>query len=143
MVHPYFQTQYLLNQIPKLVQDFLEKEAVLQPNNPSYSPDLSPYDIFLFTFLKYNISRRQYSWLCHFQCLQGVLKKCTYLHPEPRIKVIKGAKIRNHHNQAPHPTQDTYGKVTNSQPDTTNESQEVSLLPAGDHKAHTNSMIVA
>ena len=33
-------------------------------------------------------------------------------------------------------TQDTNGKVTNSQIDTTNESQEVSPFPAGDHKAH-------
>ena len=29
-------------------------------------------------------------------------------------------------------------KVTNSQLDTTNESQEVSPFPAGDHKAHIN-----
>ena len=35
-------------------------------------------------------------------------------------------------------TQDTNGKVTNSQLDTTNESQEVSPFPAGDHKAHIN-----
>ena len=54
------------------------------------------------------------------------------------IKVSKGAKIRSQHNQVPHPTQDTNGKVTNSQPDTTNESQEVSPFPAGDHKAHIN-----
>ena len=53
-------------------------------------------------------------------------------------KVSKGAKIRNRYNQVPHLTQDTNGKVTNSQLDTTNESQEVSPLPAGDHKAHTN-----
>ena len=33
-------------------------------------------------------------------------------------------------------TQDTNGKVTNSQLDTTNKSQEVSPFPAGDHKAH-------
>ena len=32
--------------------------------------------------------------------------------------------------------QDTYGKVTNSQLDTTNMSQEASPFPAGDHKAH-------
>ena len=31
------------------------------------------------------------------------------------IKVSKGAKIRNQYNQAPHLTQDTNGKVTNSQ----------------------------
>ena len=53
-------------------------------------------------------------------------------------KVSKGAKIRNRYNKAPHLTQDTNGKVTNSQLDTTNESQEVSPFPAGDHKAHIN-----
>ena len=54
----------------------------------------------------------------------------------PRDKVSKGAKIRNQYNQVPHQTQDTNGKVTNSQLDTTNESQEVSPFPEGDHKAH-------
>ena len=49
------------------------------------------------------------------------------------VKVSKGAKIRNRYNQVPHLTQDTNGKVTNSQLDTTNESQEVSPLPEGDH----------
>ena len=53
-------------------------------------------------------------------------------------KVSKGAKIRNRYNQVPHLTQDTDGKVKNSQLDTTNESQEVSPFPAGDHKAHIN-----
>ena len=54
------------------------------------------------------------------------------------IKVSKGAKIRNRFNQVPHLIQDTNGKVTNSQLDTTNESQEVSPFPAGDHKVHIN-----
>ena len=54
------------------------------------------------------------------------------------FKVSKGAKIRNRYNQVPHLTQDTKGKVTNSQLDTTNESQEVSPFPAGDHTAHIN-----
>ena len=54
------------------------------------------------------------------------------------FKVSKGAKIRNRYNQVPHLTQDTNGKVTNSQLDTTNESQEVSPFPADDHKAHIN-----
>ena len=53
-------------------------------------------------------------------------------------KVSKGAKIRNRYNQVSHLTQDTNGKVTNSQIDTTNESQEVIPFPAGDHKAHIN-----
>ena len=52
--------------------------------------------------------------------------------------VSKGAKIRNRYNQVPHLTQNTNGKVTNSQLDTTNESQEVSPFPAGDHKTHIN-----
>ena len=45
-------------------------------------------------------------------------------------EVNKGAKIRNRYNQAPHLTQDTNGKVTNSQLDTRNESQEVSPMNA-------------
>ena len=53
-------------------------------------------------------------------------------------KVSEGAKIRNRYNQVPHLTQDTNGKVTNSQLDTTNQSQEGSPFPAGDHKAHIN-----
>ena len=53
-------------------------------------------------------------------------------------KVSKSAKTRNRYNQVPHLTQDTNGKVTNSQLDTTNESQDVSPFPAGDHKAHMN-----
>ena len=57
---------------------------------------------------------------------------------EAPVKVSKGAKIRNRYNQVPHLTQDTSGKVTNLQLDTTNESQEVSPFPAGDHKAHIN-----
>ena len=58
--------------------------------------------------------------------------------PHCYMKVSKGAKIRNRYNQVPHLTQDTNGKVTNSQLDTTNESQEVITFPAGDHKAHIN-----
>ena len=54
------------------------------------------------------------------------------------LKVSKGAKIWNRYNRVPHLTQDTNGKVINSQLDTTNESQEVSPFPAGDHKAQTN-----
>ena len=53
------------------------------------------------------------------------------------MEVSKGAKIRNQYNQAQNLTQDTNGKVTNSQFDTT-ESQEVSPFPAGDHKAQIN-----
>ena len=62
------------------------------------------------------------------------LLQCT----STKVKVSKGAKIRNRYNQVPYLTQDTNGKVTNSQLDTTNESQEVNPFPAGDHKAHIN-----
>ena len=48
------------------------------------------------------------------------------------------AKIRNRFKQAPHLTQDTNGKMTTSQLGITNESQEVSPFPAGDHKASIN-----
>ena len=54
------------------------------------------------------------------------------------MKVRKRAKIRKRYNQAPHLTQDTNGKVTTSQLDITNESQEVSPFPAGDHKVLIN-----
>ena len=54
------------------------------------------------------------------------------------LKRSKGAKIRNRCNQVPHLTQNTNRKVTNSQLDTTDESQEVSPFTAGDHKARIN-----
>ena len=44
----------------------------------------------------------------------------------------------NRYNQELHLTQVSNGKVTISQLDNTNESQEVSPLPEGDHKAHIN-----
>ena len=53
-------------------------------------------------------------------------------------KVSKGAKIRNGYNQAPYLTKGTNGKVTTSQLDITNESQEANPFPAGDHKASIN-----
>ena len=54
------------------------------------------------------------------------------------IIVSKGAKIRNRYNQVPHLTQNTNGINDKLTEDTTNESQEVSPFPAGDHKAHIN-----
>ena len=63
---------------------------------------------------------------------------CVEYHPVQMHKVRKRAKIRNRYNQAPHLTQDTNEKVTTSQLDITNKSQEVNPFPAGDHKALTN-----
>ena len=57
------------------------------------------------------------------------------------LKVRKRAKIKNRHNQAPHLTLDTNGKVTTSQWDITNESQKVSPYPAGDHTRHQQTEV--
>ena len=53
-------------------------------------------------------------------------------------KVRKRANIRNRYNQVPHLTQDTNGKVTNSQLDIKEESQEASPFSAGAHRASIN-----
>ena len=74
-------------------------------------------------------SSRNLHELLYFDCLDQF---------NPWIKVSKGAKIRNRYKQVPQLTQDTNAKVTNSQLDTTNESQEVSPFPAGDHNTHIN-----
>ena len=71
-------------------------------------------------------------------CFSTTMHNKIFTQAEIRAIVSKDAKIRNRCNQVPHLTQDTNGKVTNSQLDTTNESQEVSPFPAGDHKAHIN-----
>ena len=70
-------------------------------------------------------------WLLYHCCKRSVKLQRIW-------KISKGAKIMNRYKQVPHLTQDTNGKVTYSQLDTTNESQEVSPFPAGDHKAHIN-----
>ena len=53
-------------------------------------------------------------------------------------KVRKRKKIRNRYNQTQYLTQDTTEKVTSSQLDITNKSQEVSPFPAGDNRAPIN-----
>ena len=76
-----------------------------------------------------DVHRTQCKWM---DTLEGL---CDYYMPP---KVRKRAKIRSRYYQVPHLTQDTNGKVTNSQLDITNESQEVSPFLAGDHKASIN-----
>ena len=69
----------------------------------------------------------------------GAVEQYSLLRQVPIfLKVNKVAKIRSRYNQVPHPTQDTNGKVTDSHLDNTNESQEVSPFPAGDHKTQIN-----
>ena len=80
--------------------------------------------------------------------LTGVLLDISYLpfvqnqNYQYSGKVSKGAKIRNRYNQVHYLIQDTNGKVTNSQIDTTNESLEVSPFPAGDHKEQISSRFI-
>ena len=50
------------------------------------------------------------------------------------VKVRKKDKFSKLNNQVPNLTQDTNGKVTNSQLDITIDSQEVSPFPAGKQK---------
>ena len=50
----------------------------------------------------------------------------------------KEGKDQESIHQAPHLIQDTNVKVTTSQLDIRNESQEVTPFPAGDHKASVN-----
>ena len=56
------------------------------------------------------------------------------------FKVDKDAKIRNRYNQVPHLTQDTNAKVTNSQLDTTNKSQEVSSLQGTNNQTRSKAL---
>ena len=54
------------------------------------------------------------------------------------FKVRKAAKIGNRYNQVLHLIQDTTWESDKTQLNITNKSQEVSLFPAGDHKAAMN-----
>ena len=54
------------------------------------------------------------------------------------MEVSKEAKIRNRYNQVPHLTQDTTRESDKTIKQHTQESQEVSPFPAGDHKAAMN-----
>ena len=63
-----------------LVQDFLKEEKVVHRSHPSYSPELSPCDFFLFPLLKKTLSGRRYEsrsalGSAIYQCLQGIPKK--------------------------------------------------------------------
>ena len=53
----------------------------------------------------------------HWPCVKLTLRPWSLLEGtiEDLLKVSNGAKIRNRYNQVPHLTQDTNGKVTNSQ----------------------------
>ena len=75
------------------------------------------------------------------KCGKTAIFTCLIPYLNGYIKVSKGAKIGNRYNQVPHLIQDTNEKVTISQLDTTNKSQEASPFPAGDQRAHINRRI--
>ena len=89
----------------------------LKPNYNEVSLLISEYNpsVFCFqeTFLKPddNISLKGFNVYnyVHTDCLRPSGGASIF------VKVIKVAKIRNRYNQVPHLTQDTNGKVTNSQ----------------------------
>ena len=96
--------------------------------------DLGPY------CLQHRLSKYRKKTIKVHICKQA-REQTTSVMNGGRVKVSKGAKIRNWYNQVTHLTQDTNGKVTNSQLDIINECQEVSPFPAGDHKAHINRRV--
>ena len=87
------------------------------------------YDLLIFAFLHFHALMwllvfcvpfsRCYVVVCTVVCDCGIswyeLSSDQGLDCWTGMKVSKGAKIRNRYNQVPHLTQDTYGKVTNSQ----------------------------
>ena len=99
---------------------------------------VSPY---LSPFLAKVIRRRRQRVRVSERCFITVNSEIFARIPFSRItlKVRKTAKIRNRYNQAPHLTQDTNGKVTTSQLDIANESQEVSPFPSRYLKASINA----
>ena len=107
--------------LPDAMSDDKIKKAIML----SLSDMVSFSDIIQANIIEGFNSTYMYRYLDDL--LKSKSKKVSF-----RIRQSKkeGAKIRNRYNQAPHLTQDTNGKVTTSQLDITNESQEVSPFPA-------------
>ena len=68
----------------EVVKSFLASEKVKVLNHPPYSPDLSPFDLFLFPRLKKMLSGNKYTSRSSlvsaiYQCLQQIPKE-DYLH---------------------------------------------------------------
>ena len=65
------------------------------------------------------MENRAFAPLLHFAQyfqIHDISKASKAVITELRVNIVsKGAKIRNRYNQVPHLTQDTNGKVTNSQ----------------------------
>ena len=83
----------------------LEKYISFRPD-----PNAMAVDAFSISWTK------QYVYIfAPFSTLSIVFRKIVEDEAEALVVVSKGAKIRNRYNQVPHLTQDTNGKVTNSQ----------------------------
>ena len=126
------------HRILTLMNDLFQREnQVFKPNSllvPYLAGPFSPPSKCFDSYLYFSF----YWIMLLFHCILTLINDLF----QREIKVRKRTKIRNRYNQAPHPTQDTNRKVTlceiKVQFDITNESQEVSHFPAGDHKASTN-----
>ena len=77
-------------------------------------------------------------WLCHGMAHIVLLQKPNTDISHAHRQSKKEGKDQESINQAPHLTQDINEKVTTSQLNITNESQDVSPFPAGDRNASTN-----
>ena len=97
----------------------------MNPPIAKFGPEKGTNDHYIFNCQKYQQQR---------QVLERDMEKILLRKTITQIVII--LKDQESINQVPHLTQDTNGKVTNSQLDTTNEGQEVSPFQAGDHKAH-------
>ena len=69
-------------------------------------------------------------------CFSTTMHNKFFTQAEIRAIASKGAKIRNRYNQVPQPDTGYQWESNKLKLDTTNDSQEVSPFPAGDHKAH-------
>ena len=127
-------------QIRNVVNKMKEVDDDIRNNYHVYSGNDIWHDdtIYSGVHTSQDVANNLYNKLIRKVCpfLKGII--CQWHSLEMNIYVRKGAKIRNRYKQVPHLTQDTNGKVTNSQLYTTNESQEVSPFPAGDHKTQIN-----
>ena len=84
-----------------------------------------------------NTSKLALFYMCKLPVTQLLLLSVTFI-PYSLMKVRKTARIRNRYNQVPYLTQDTKWESKKITINITNESQEVSRLPSGDHKAAIN-----
>ena len=98
----------------------LYRQVVGIPMGTNYAPLVA--DLFLFCyerdFMMSLSDDKQADFIGAFNTTSRYLDDILNINNvyfDNMVKVSKGAKIRNRYNQVPHLTQDTNGKVTNSQ----------------------------